>query len=140
MKVGAKEYLQSYRRLERTIEQKRWELAALQQSVSGIRAAGYDSVPVRSSGEGRQMEERVVRCMELSNTLQEEIARAMELRDCIVRQIQGMDSPAFSQILYQRYVAGDKLDKIARQMQYSYTYVRHLHGWALAAFQRQYEP
>lgn len=56
----------------------------------------------------------------------------------ILDEILQMPNELYSSILYKRYASGLSLDEIAKILHYSHDRVRHLHGEALAAFERQF--
>lgn len=56
----------------------------------------------------------------------------------ILDEILQMPNQLYSSILYKRYASGLSLDEIAKILHYSHDRVRHLHGEALAAFERQF--
>jgi len=129
---GAKEYLQSVQRMERIIDQKRREIAAL----TSLGATDYSGAKVQS-GPSRTTENRALRYGKLIAELEKEVDRYVERRREIVLQIQSMDNTAYMELLYKRYVEGKKLELIAVEMNYSYARTRHLHGYALIAFGQQ---
>lgn len=60
------------------------------------------------------------------------------LRDQIVDQIVGLGNDLESQILYEHYVRGKKLQDIAEETAYSYDWICHAHGSALVRFYTKY--
>ena len=56
--------------------------------------------------------------------------------DALADQI-AMEMP-YSRILYARYVQGRGLQEIAKELCYSYEWMRHLHGVALKEFAKKY--
>ena len=56
----------------------------------------------------------------------------------ILDEILAMPNEVYSSILYKRYASGLSLPEIAKILHYSVDRVKHLHGDALRAFERQY--
>lgn len=61
-----------------------------------------------------------------------------EQRDKIVREILGMDNPTQAEVLYLRYVKGQRWDVIADAMHYNRQHVCRIHGNALVEFAKKY--
>lgn len=59
-------------------------------------------------------------------------------RDTIVEQILGMENPTQAEVLYLRYVKGQRWDVIADAMHYNRQHVCRIHGNALVEFAKKY--
>ena len=59
-------------------------------------------------------------------------------RQVIVNQIAGMANPNYARLLFEHYANQKPLIIVAEEMHFSYSYLRRMHGAALAEFARQY--
>lgn len=163
--MTAKEYLIQIRKWQRQIESIQAqsdsylqklenELEVLYTQASGLKAIVYDKDRVQVSPEN-SLEQIVIRIEEVSERYSNAIAEQHTVTagkiqslqqniNAIADQIAGMDKPEHAEILRLRYVETDKhgrtltLEQIACTIHRSYPYVKHLHGWALQAFQNKY--
>ncbi len=135
--VKPKEYLSQIRRLDVLIEQKirekdelaKYDISAMQYDV--------DRVQVSSSGEAPQV--RVVeKLIEYEKEIDIMIDSFYDLKRRIISQIQALPRVEHVQLLYKRYVEYKRLEAIALEMGYSFEWVRHIHGNALAEFGRKF--
>lgn len=136
--MTAKQYLSQLRKLNLSIEQNRLELERLREDSRSIKATDYGSVAVsHSSGNEASYAAAVERLIDLEAKVSVRIAMLAALRNKIILEISEMSNPRFSDLLYQRYVEGRSLEQIAVKMAYSYSRVKHMHGIALQAFQKE---
>ena len=137
--MDAKEYLQQLRQLDNYIRQNREILGELRQMASGIDSIDYSKQRVKTGAPARSpAEDTAMKLHEISYTLRKEIAEYADLKRLIVGQIRNLESEVYSRVLYKRYVEYKPLETIAGEMGYSYTHLRHLHGWALKEFEKKY--
>ena len=54
----------------------------------------------------------------------------------IIERLNSLNEVNYIEVLSKKYLEYKTLDKIAREMKYSYDYVRRIHGEALKAFER----
>lgn len=132
-----KEYLSQIRRLDVLIKQRMEQKEELRQ-LCGLSGQGM-SEKVQSSPKG---EASFVRIVEKIESLEEEINglidKFVDTKDIIIEQIQALPDVRYSQVLFQRYVEGKRLEAIAVDMNYSYHRMKHIHGYALRAFGEKY--
>lgn len=134
----AKQYLQKIRKLDRMIEQRIKERDSLRQ-FDGVGAIAYDSDPVQTSPKaGAPFESTVEKLIALEEELDRLIDEYVTLKDKIIGEIQGLSNTVYVTLLHKRYVEYKSLEVIAVEMHYSYERVRHLHGYALRAFELEY--
>lgn len=134
----AKQYLQKIRKLDRMIEQRIKERDSLRQ-FDGVGAIAYDSDPVQTSPKGNApFESTVEKLIALEEELDRLIDEYVTLKDKIIGEIQGLSNTVYVTLLHKRYVEYKSLEVIAVEMHYSYERVRHLHGYALRAFELEY--
>ena len=131
-----KEYLRKLRILSIKIQQKKDELAELKseaQSLSGI----SDNERVQVSSRDRLLED-IAKIVDLERKINGDIARYLVFRNKIIGEIQTLNNPLYIEMLYKRYVEYKTLERVAVEMNYTYAYVRRLHGLALKAFGDKY--
>lgn len=134
----AKEYLQQIRRLDELIEQRIKERDALR-NFDGVTAIQYDGDPVQTSHSGSApFEKSVEKLISLEEELDVLIDEYVTLKNKIIGEIQGLNNTVYIALLHKRYVEYKSLEVIAVEMHYSYERVRHLHGYALHAFELEY--
>ena len=134
----AKEYLQRIRRLDVMIEQRIKERDTLR-NFDGVTAIQYDGDLVQTSHTGSAPFEKTV---EKLISLEEELDRLIDeyvvTKNRIIGEIHGLNNTVYVTLLHKRYVEYKSLEVIAVEMHYSYERVRHLHGYALHAFELEY--
>lgn len=134
----AKEYLQQIRRLDRLIEHRIKERDSLR-TFDGVSGISYDGDPVQTSPDGSAPFERTVeKLIALEAQLDNLIDEFVETRNRIIGEIHGLPNTNHVDLLYKRYVEYKTLEVIAVEMNYSYERIRHLHGYALRAFELKY--
>lgn len=134
----AKEYLKQVRKLDTMIEQLIKERDSLRQ-FDGVLGLSYDGDPVQTSPDGSApFEKTVARIISLEAELDDLIDEFVATRTKITREIHGLDNMLYVRLLYKRYVEYKSLELIAAEMYYSYDRIRHLHGYALRAFELKY--
>ena len=127
-----KEYLSRYAAAERRIafleEQKeRWHRRATRVTPQ------YGPAPGSSSGPSDPVGDAVIRMCEVEEEIIAEIDKAVDLRREIQAAIDAVPDAVQREVLKRRYIGMQSLEKIAVEMNYSYPWVRHLHGRALQA-------
>lgn len=141
--MTAKEYLlkiQTYRRAVQTYADR---IEELYHDASGLKAIVYDKERVQVSPENKleKIFEKIDREAEKYAKARLKLEVEVQKR---VDQIAGMDRPEYCEILRLRYIELGKdgrmmsLEEISCRMHRSYPNVKHLHGWALNAFQKKY--
>ena len=135
----AKEYLQQLQRLDTTINQKIQELSDLRATAKKIGGMDYskDRVQTNACGDA-PFTDTVLRIIDLEHEINREIDAFVDEKHCIINQIQSLQNSKYIDLLYQRYVKFKQLEQIAVDMNYTYQYVRELHGRALQEFESTY--
>lgn len=141
--MTAKEYLSKIQTYRRTVQTYADRIEELYHDASGLRAIVYDKDRVQVSPENK-----LEKIFEKIDREAEKYAKARVRYEVEVQkrvdQIAGMDRPEYCEILRLRYVELEAdgnmktLEQIACVMHRSYNNVKHLHGWALNAFQKKY--
>ena len=79
---------------------------------------------------------RIITLLRKERKISQAIDELADEKQRIMKQIDAIEDERFVEILLRRYVHMEKLEDIARDMNYSYDHMRHLHGFALAEFSR----
>ena len=136
--MTAKQYLSQAIRIRLLIRQTKEHMKELEELAGSPPPIRYDREILQSSGSGDQMirtliqleaEER--RCKRL---LEGYIEKYIEITENIRKVMPGL----YSDVLYMRYIEGKNLEKIAKELNYSYEWIRHIHGRALQAFRKKF--
>ena len=130
----AKRYLQTLYRYEQRIARLNDEKKSLYHSY-GLGSVDYGKDRVRVSPESDASFTRIV---EKIADVEIKIDQLIDERETIIGQLEGLDNETFKQLLYLRYVKYERFEKIATSMNYTYQWVRRLHGFALEEFERRY--
>ena len=136
--MTVKEYLKQIRQLDARI------MIALDE-VENYELIVY-SVPspplterVQTSTDPDRMTAKIAKLADLRAAANEKANRLIDARAFIISQIERLESPAESELLFRRYVKGEKWEAIAEGMNYSVEHVkRKLHGNALADFEKAF--
>lgn len=143
--MTAKEYLLQIRTLRRRCESLENQLQELRTQAEGVKAITYDKDRVQTSPENR-MEILMLRIVDIESKYVKTLANchaAIQIRE---KQIAGLDNQLFAEVLTLRYIDNRSFDDMARIIQQKYPgkvyrndYIRHVHGWALKAFENKYK-
>lgn len=136
--MKAKDYLKQIERLDKCIEQKQIECDGLKLLAEGTGGIQYGD-RVQTSPSGDALEKKVVKYVQLEQEIDEMIDRFVDMKHKIIDEIQGLSEVKHIDVLFKKYVQYKSLEQIAVEMNYSYPYVRELHGYALADFERTYK-
>ena len=132
-----KQYLMQATVLKQMIDRTELKITEIRSKMQGLGAIRYDKLNVQSSPEDRmatyidQIIDVERRELVLLNAYYTTYAQ-------IRSQIDGMDNLLYQQVLGYRYLDGLSLVETANKMNYSYDYVRELHGRALQEFGKRY--
>ena len=136
--MKAKEYLQQLRKLDIIINQKLQELDELKK-MGGIKCIDYTMEKVQSSQKHCATFENVlIKIIDMENEINTDIDKLVNKRHCIINQINELQNVQYIEILYKRYVEYKDLKKIAKEMEYTYDYIRKIHVKALQNFEKRH--
>ena len=138
MKLTAKEYLMQIEKLDTCINQRQVECDELREMMHSVGAISYDE-KVQSSPRADALERRVVKYVEMEQKINNMIDEFVDLKHEIINQIQLLSDEKHISVLFKRYVQYKSFEQIAVEMNYSYQYVRELHGYALEEFESSYK-
>jgi len=132
--VTAKEYLQEIRKLDLYINQKQTEYDALYKLRGGAGGIDYAQERVQTCPDGQGFTKISDGLVDLQKEINAQIDRFYNLRNERIDQIQQMDKPEHTDILFRRYVQYESFERISYDMGYSYKSACNLHGAALTEF------
>lgn len=127
-----KEYLMQIQELYWSIyiNQEAIERARARLDIHGI---SYDRDKVQTTPED-SMPDLVAALIKLEDVTDAKYERLLAMIQTITEQINQLDDITDRRILYMRYVKGNTLGAIARELHYSYDWMKHRHGMALRKF------
>ncbi len=134
--MKAKEYLLQIETLQTKIEQKRQRAKEYRELALTSGGFDYSKERVQTSNLGGQIENPVIRYIALEQEISEDVLNLQQIKDKITGEIHNINNPDFIKLLYKRYVESINLSVIAKEMQYSYDRIRHMHGEALKEFEK----
>lgn len=134
--MKAKEYLQQLQRLDTVINQKINELGDLRLKSQSTGSIDYSKERVQTSPSGdAPFVKPICRIIDLEAEINAEIDRYVDEKHRIINQIQGLKNSDYISLLFKRYVEFKSLERICVEMNFSYDYIKHLHGYALKEFE-----
>ena len=141
--MTAKQYLSRVPALRRQIASLEQQIEYLTTKAAGVKGIAYDGDKVMTSPENA-MEQAMIEVAELTNRFNDRVIKYSRLALKIEKQISAMENADHVELLTLRYLMTDKrgkqltFDRIAVMTHRSFERTRHLHGEALAAFQKKY--
>lgn len=133
--MTAKEYLQQLERLNLLIQQKMKEQHDLEEMSKCVRAIDYSKDRVSSSCSGdAPFVNPVLKIVQLEQEINAEIDKYVDMKHTIINQIHKVKNKQYVEILFKRYVEFKCLEQIAVELDMSYDWLKHLHGYALQEF------
>lgn len=139
MIVKAKEYLQQLKRLDILIKQKNKEVDNLRLKSKSTSSIDYSKEKVQTSPSGEASFVKLIgRIVDLETEISQEINIFVEEKHKIINQIQKLNNADYIRLLYKRYVEYKSLERICVEMDFSYDYIKHLHGCALKDFEDKF--
>lgn len=136
--MKAKEHLSNLRALKIKIDQKKEQLKELELLRGNVGSFDYSVERVQTSGVGNQVENDTIKLLMLESEIKDDMIEFEYQKNEIIREIHGLKKSEQIILLYKRYVEFKRLEQIAVEMNYTYQYVRELHGYALQEFERTY--
>lgn len=137
--MKAKDYLKRLKRLDTIIRQKQQEITDLRLTASSTGGFDYSKERVQSSPSGDAPFVRpVLKIIELEQQINAEIDKFIAEKHKIINEIQSLKNSDYINFLYKRYVEYKSLEQICVEMNFSYDYIKHLHGYALQCFEDKF--
>lgn len=134
--MKAKEYLQQLRLFDEKLKQNKKDAEELKLRATTIKGIDYSSNKVQMSESHTSLSDNIVRYMNLEEQIESQTWEFLQFKHQIINQIQELDDAKYLKVLFKHYVEYKKLDIIAKEMKYTYVYIRELHGKALKAFEK----
>lgn len=129
-----KNYLRSYRMLDREIQIKVDRLAYLR-ARSTKATPSWTGMPRAKSTSASQMEDLVIKIVQLENEVNADIDRLYARRQRIEADLEQMENPVYRILLEYRYINCLTWEEMTEQMHYSYQHLHRLHNAALKEFE-----
>lgn len=136
--MNAKQYLLRLRQKRRQVLSAKDELDMIRLAAQSITGQAYDKVRVQSSLDPDPLATYMARIEEKQVKLSKLMDEYLDMSLIIREQLAGLLPGLYSDVLYMRYVDGMSLNRISRELNYSYDWIRRIHGRALKEFQRKY--
>ena len=137
--MTAKEYLNQIKSLKLSISYKRDEITQMYDEILSVSGIDYSKDRVDTSTQAGAAFERTANLIADREKELHELVERMELtRIRIEKQIEAMEDETYKMILRRRYVQEWQLYDIAKDLNYSYDWIRHVHADALKAFDERY--
>lgn len=137
--MTAKEYLQQLQRADVIINQRIQEKADLHSKLFSVRGFDYTKERVQMTlPVGSGYEREIVKLIDLENEIDSLIDAYVDLKHKIIGEIHNLRKPDYIKLLYKRYVEHKRLEMIAVEMNYTYQYIKEIHGYALQEFSKTY--
>ena len=131
-----KEYLTQIKHLDLMITAWIEQKEAMWSQLYSLSSPKYDGASVQSTKDPDKFSELWARIDEKERKICKEIDKLADAKQIITDEIGRIEDTRYVEILLRRYVQMQKLEDIANEMSYSYDRIRHLHGFALIAFER----
>lgn len=133
--MNNKQYLLQVKYLDEKIQANKEALDSLKAKLTNI-TSKLDDAKVQSSNQAN-FDEPLADVIDLENKITRDMCRYINLKYKILSEINAMEDNTLSVILFKRYILGKSLNQIAKELNYSYDHLRHLHLKALREFKRR---
>ncbi len=141
--MTAKEYLSEICKYNRIAISLAEQVDIIRNEIGGLKGIAYDKDRVQTSPSNR-MEELIPKLIKAEEQYTESLIKYRMEYLKRVRQIVELGKPEYVEVLQLRYIEQDdkghtlNWHEIADRMNWSYSKVTHLHGYALQAFAKKY--
>lgn len=81
----------------------------------------------------------VVQIQLLEDTLKSLVSKQLSMQTEVIEIISQMENPTYAEIINRKYLRGENLVSIAYHMNYSYSYIKSIHGKALLEFRKIFQ-
>ena len=132
---NAKEYLQKIKYYDDRINYGLEEYEKLQAMVTRITPVLKQDV-VSASGSQDKLGDTVAKMADLLTQINRDTDTFVDLKREAKALLDKVKNPTYYKILHKRYVLYHSLEQIAVAMNYTYRWVKRLHGRALQAFEK----
>lgn len=129
-----KEYMYSYKPLERRIEELENELEQLRESKQGAQAIRYSNMPHASRGKSDLSDYEVAK-EKLCETIMLKKTACIEKKNEILNQIYKIGNSELEELLELHYIKKYGWKEVGKKMHYSRTKLHTMHSIALSKFE-----
>lgn len=133
-----KEYLSQALKFKQRYERALEELEYIRAMASGVTAIRYDKDQIQKSPANDQLANYMIRLEAAEKRALKASEDFFSMSIQIRNEINAITPQSYSDILYMRYIQGMKLWDIAEELNFSYGYVKHMHGLALVEFGKRF--
>ena len=130
---SAKEYLLSIKRYDTIIDANQREIDALYALITRVTPVLKTDV-VSGSGNQDKIGNAIAKITDLQNELNRDIDHFVDLKREAAAKLGKVTRAEYYEILHKRYFEYQSLEQIAVSMNYTYRWIRRLHGRALNVF------
>lgn len=134
--MRAKEYLSQIRVKDAKIDVWIREKEDMWRRMRSLNSPKYDGVSVQSSKDPDKYGAMWAKIDAKERKINKEIDALVDAKKKIMKEIQDIQDERLMEILMRRYVSCQKLEDIAKEMNYTHQWIRELHGQALLEFER----
>lgn len=132
--MNNKQYLLQVKLLDEKIQANKEVLVRERAKLTNITSKLNDA-KVQSSNQAN-FDEALANVIDLENKIERDLSKYFNLKYKIINEINTMEDNTLSVILFKRYIHGKSLNQIAKELNYSYDHLRHLHLKALREFRK----
>jgi len=133
--MDAKEYLMQIRKLDIQIRNKKMELEAIRNRMTGVSSVSYEKKePATSKSTLSPQEKYYPKYEKYSRSILADIAELVELKQQAMSLIDRIGDADCIDVLYRRYIHYQKWELIAVEMNFSYKWIHCIHQKALNLF------
>ncbi len=137
--MTAKEYLGTLKELKDYLDQEKRDLAKLKREAESLGGTDCREERVQTTKSGTPRYAVIMdQVVDLERQILMDTVDYFVKKEEITDQIQRIRDADCMSLLYKRYIQGLSLRDIAREMDFSYSYIRQLHGKALQEFEAVY--
>ena len=133
--MTAKEYMEQARYLDMQINSKIEQVRNLNELATKVTAV-YSDTPHNLSKNTSQMEETVLKIIDLENEINRDIDALVDLKREIMRVVNRIEPAEYRMLLEMRYLQFKKWEQIALLMSTDLRWVYRMHGRALNEVQK----
>lgn len=136
--MSTKEYLKQLQKMDVMIKQRQQEKDELRAMLGSIGGFDYSKDRVQTSPSGdAQYVKMIERITDIDKEIESLIVEYIGKKHEIINQIQKLNNNRHIEILYKRYIELKRIEDIACEMNYTYSYAISLHGHALKEFEEK---
>ena len=134
--MNSKEYLSQAYRIDQRINSKLEQVRSLNELATKATNTISD-MPGNATRNVHQMEDVVVKIVDLQNEINADIDWLVDLKREIAGKIKRVENPEYQTLLELRYLCQRSWEQIAVDMGYTSRYLFKVHNLALGAFEEQ---